>query len=94
MKKIMLIAVTLMLVSVNAFALDGKIGKVNFAATGLVWVEIVTDSSATTKKIVGSVDVQKAMTAAILTAKAQNSDVRVFEGTVDAETGWKSIILL
>ena len=95
MKKILLSVVAMAVMSVSAFALDGKIGTVNFAANGKVWVTIVpADASAEqTKELASSGDVKKAMTAAVLTAKSTNADVIVYQGTVDGITGWQSIQL-
>ena len=94
MRKLFLATIAVSLMSISAFAIDGKIGKLNFAATGKVWVEIlVPDEDPVTKAIAAEGDVLKALTAAALTAKSTNADISVYQGTVGEITGWQSIIL-
>ncbi len=97
MKKVLMSVVAMGVMAVSAFGLEGKIGTVNFAANGKVWVTLVpADSTITplTKPIAaGTDDIKKAMIAAVLTAKSTNADVIVYNGTVDGVTGWKSIQL-
>ncbi len=96
MKKMITAIAVMGLMAVSAFGLDGKIGTVNFAANGKVWVTVIpadTTVAPITKELASSGDIKKAMTAAVLTAKSTNADVIVYQGTVDGISGWKSIQL-
>ena len=96
MKKMITAIAVMGLMAVSAFGLDGKITKINFSASGDVWVTVTpTDGSAdVTKKVVGATaDDVKAKVAAVLTAKSTNSNVAVFGGNINGESGWKGIVL-
>jgi len=94
MKKILFSLVAMGLMSVSSFADTGKIGAINFASNGAVWVDLViAENNIKTKKIAASGDIKKSLIAAILTAKSTNSDVTMWPGTIDGITGWKNVII-
>jgi hypothetical protein len=95
MNKLITALVAMGIMSVSTFALDGKIGKVNFTPTGVVWVDVVDGNNVTTTKqlIAATADIKKVLIAAVLTAKSTSAEVTVWPGTLDGVTGWKNIIL-
>jgi len=95
MKKLLAAVVAMGVMSVSAFALDGKIGEVNFATNGKIWVQVVPTQGASVTKVLISLtaDMKKAMIAAVLTAKSTDATVTVWPGTINGVTGWKNIIL-
>ena len=97
MKKILLSAVAMAVMSVSAFADTGTIGKLNFAANGAVWIDLQINGDANvvvSKQLAAATDdTKKALIAAILTAKSTGATVTMWAGTVHGVTGWKNVIL-
>ena len=93
MKKMITAIAVMGLMAVSAFGLDGKIGAINFASNGKVWVTIIpvdTSAAPVSKQLSATdADIKKAMTAAVLTAKSTNADVTVYADSI----GWKNIKL-
>ncbi len=88
MKKILLAIIAIMVMSVSAFAVPGKISQVRAASDGtvLVWI-LKTDGAEYVKPLVGTPEAIKTMYATVLTAKVQQSDVDLFMN----ENGWYTI---
>ena len=94
MKKIFLTALAVSLLSVSAFAADGKIGIIKVdGANDRILVQVVDTTGADlgTKKLIGSADQIKAALAVALTAKSTNADVTLVE--VAGAGGWSNVIL-
>lgn len=97
MKKIILSAVAMVLMSTSAYSwtITGKIASVLTNAWGITEVVVLKDDNTQSSKvtIVGTVDGKKSMTAAALTAKASGSSVKVNTGVYNGESGVISITL-
>lgn len=95
MKKILIAAVAVGLITTSAMAVDGKISQVQITAANLNVVKIIDGTSSVEKsqKLVGTPDAIKAMLAVVLTAKASNADVTLTTGAGDNGTGWNNVIL-
>ena len=95
MKKIFLTALAVSLLSVSAFAIDGKIGKIKADAPGdRIIVGIVDASGAELEARVleGTPDQIKTALALVLTAKSTNADVTL--ATVGGRGGtWTNVII-
>lgn len=94
MKKSLLVGIVAGLMSTSAFAFDGTIGAINFAANGNITVPIVGDTETKTYLLVGTGDVRKAMIAALLTAKSTGGQVSAYPGPDENGVyGWNKLIL-
>lgn len=94
MKKIFLAVLAVSLLSVSAFAIDGKIGKIKVDGPGEKIIVGLLDGNGNqiaAKKLVGSADQIKASLAVALTAKSMNADVTLVE--VANAGGWSNVII-
>ncbi len=95
MKKILITAIAVGLLSTSAMAVDGKISQIQITAADLKVIKIIDGATSVEKsqKLVGTPEAIKAMLAVVLTAKASNADVTLTTGTGDNGTGWNNVIL-
>ena len=84
MKKILISVIAVSLMAVSAFAAEGTISTVRIMEDGTILVKVGT----VFKQLAGSTaDANKAMYAAVLTAKSTGATVTAFQN----DTGWKLI---
>ena len=94
MKKILLAALAVGLMSTSAIAVDGKITQIKVQSDNTI-VVYLTDTSniLSIQKLVGTPEAIKSMYAAVLTAKSTNADVGLSQGTADNGTGWANVFI-
>ena len=93
MKKIMIAAVAVSLMSVSVFGATGTITKIRYKAGENPTITLTADdNSESIQRLVGSTDDVKAMVAIALTAKSANAaNVVLGSGTDGVSSGWVSI---
>ena len=94
MKKMFLAALAVGLLSVSAFGIDGKIGRIKVDGPNNLIIIAILDANGmevAAKRLVGTPDQIKAGLAIALTAKTTNADVTLVE--VANAGGWSNIII-
>lgn len=89
MKKILASLITMIVLSVNAFALTGTVTQVEVQSNGTIKVKVDTYN----KPLVGTPEAIKAMYAAALTAKTSGAQLTVAAGDHDGTAGWALVII-
>ena len=94
MRKIFLAALAVSLLTVSAFAVDGKIGMIKIdgpANNIIIGIVDANNVQMAAKKLVGDPDQIKAALAVALTAKSMNANVTLVE--VSNAGGWSNVII-
>ena len=94
MKKMFFTALAVCLLSISAFAVDGKIGMIKIDAVGdkiIIGIVDANNAQIAAKKLVGTDDKIKAALAVALTAKSLNANVTLVE--VSGAGGWSNVIM-
>lgn len=96
MKKMLATVIAVLVMSINAYAIDGTIDQVRISGAdngALVYVRLADGVTVYAKWLAGTAEAKKSMLATILTAKSSGADVTLYIGTVDGVTGWNTVIL-
>ncbi len=94
MKKMLLAALAVGLMSTSAMAADGKITQIKVQGDNTITIYLTDDTNTLrVQKLVGTPEGIKAMFATALTAKSTNADVGLGVGTGDNGSGWVTIFL-
>jgi len=91
MKKVLLTVLAMGLLSTGAMAVDGKVGKIKFdGKDGAMQFTIMKSDgeSGSFPVVAPTPEIQKSLTAAVLTAKAGGFDVSAGRKRIDGIEGW------